>query len=1329
MQSKRLTTEPPCITEEVFEECLATDDMLVDYFNEFLSLPTFAQPIKFNPDFGVFEIINDAPQRLESQLKKILEDLKPPNPIYDVIRKAKNDGQLSKMRSASPNFNTDPNYNTMCLDREQAIQWIKKERLPAFLESDCYFEYRLAKLISQVEWSKTGINFIIDSDYYPWIRKQDPSSPPPEKDDTSLTMEKSYVSLGQATVTQTKDWFMLAKRNESIKTTDSFMHPVTSSQIQDIQCLPGQHERDDSLSEKDSLLEAGSLSKECHQWSFLSSSRTAPAKANIITERSREAEESPSVAVVELPSHTQLRIYLDPKWGSAAKEETRQESTTFQISEEFIPAYAQFVMREPVSELTCQPAADIESDVDFHKQPEVFTHELANNEFIHGTAESVLSQSSSPFTVLDSNRDVRERDAEEVSLRSSSESDGADSRAAWCISHRTYDTGNRHEFERFRKFIKGTLGERYWWLWMDIERLKVLKDTTRQQRQLSKMKKMYLLSSGDYFLSLEVLLRLDLLHGDRWNTTHLRRIQPEVVKPLLLYWGPRFCVTHSTAIEAASAKLKFWHTCQERPRVDIDPFPQIVSLLPLTPKSCTPRIPPSLPQKSRTSSPTTLLKLATPNFALKRSSKLSPNLPSTQSPRRDDISSSRKWPKSMSRDMTHCLALDSTEDSKYQGHRKYTYAELLLGKSAAGSVVLGGSRMESMLQSLYLENRAGYHFTHFCEKSGNKLWKNSVYFWFDLQAYHQLFYQETLHPFKICKQAQFLYATYIAPSASMDIGLHQSKKNMIYQKIDPAFEDLFDPAEEYILTVLLEPWMKMVEADKYTYGKVELVEETRQLDSVYFRKLQALHQESGSKKDESTVAATGLPSCPDVLKEDQHLRQDPKELSGLNLSDVIHDKEKLEQFWAFLNDHSAGMDLMCWLDIEQFRKMLHKDKEKREEKSKDIKNKYLNKKYFFGPNSPATREQQEQLMHSGGGWGQILHHRLSAAVLLEIQQCVQKRLEKQWLPLFLADEHHGAEGQAQIRDITEEHSRQNRKTTRIWKHVDNKWISSSSEIIAFRKALLNPVTANQFQCFVSLKGGLLENGVLFWQEVQKYKDLCHSHCDDATVQKKITAIIDRFINSAVPPALQIDIPTEQAKKILERRKELGPYIFREAQITIFALLFKFWPKFCKFRSNLASDKILLALERKKGKKMRKKEGKRAEGKEVGTKVIGLSSSALVDEIGVERGPAPFSDGYGWQASWSYSKYIEALEQERILLKMQEDLEKNSSSFLTGASSMSFPKPGISEKSTTSPKSSVILEKHSNLPKKQKKSTAEKQFSVEFAATNNKNNSPFKNLQT
>ena len=43
-------------------------------------------------------------------------------------------------------------------------------------------------------------------------------------------------------------------------------------------------------------------------------------------------------------------------------------------------------------------------------------------------------------------------------------------------------------------------------------------------------------------------------------------------------------------------------------------------------------------------------------------------------------------------------------------------------------------------------------------------------------------------------------------------------------------------------------------------------------------------------------------------------------------------------------------------------------------------------------------------------------------------------------------------------------------------------------------------------------------------------------------------IINCFINSSIPPALQIDIPLEQAQKIIEHRKELGPYVFREAQV-------------------------------------------------------------------------------------------------------------------------------------------------------------------------------------
>lgn len=49
------------------------------------------------------------------------------------------------------------------------------------------------------------------------------------------------------------------------------------------------------------------------------------------------------------------------------------------------------------------------------------------------------------------------------------------------------------------------------------------------------------------------------------------------------------------------------------------------------------------------------------------------------------------------------------------------------------------------------------------------------------------------------------------------------------------------------------------------------------------------------------------------------------------------------------------------------------------------------------------------------------------------------------------------------------------------------WMSSTKEILLFRQILLNPVTCQQFQDFVYSKGGFLENDVLFWLEVQRYK--------------------------------------------------------------------------------------------------------------------------------------------------------------------------------------------------------------------------------------------------
>ncbi|VTJ66481.1 Hypothetical predicted protein [Marmota monax] len=972
MPKKRLTAEPPDITEEEF---------------------TFSEAIRFNVDFGVFEVINDAPQLLEKQLKKILQSQQPRNPIYDVVRKGKNDVKPIHMSVPSEDETINVNYNIMCLNREQE-------------------------------------SFIFDDGVHPRTKK--------------------------------------------------------------------------------------SLSK--------------------IAEF--EEEEEGSISLKDTPSHALLRVYLEKQRDAANEKLTLHFSTC----EEFLNLFIYSVLRAAIQQITGQPLTESPDYIDFDKVDQVSFPDY----FYPFFGKNVLAE---PVQT------EKEKKSEEIleKTSSTSESIGPESRADWCMSHRTYDIGNRKEFERFKKFMKGTLGEKYLWLWMDIERLKVLKDPGRHQR------------------------------------------------------APRFCVTHSPSTEHATAELKFWHLRQEKPRKDIDPFPQMATLLPLRPKSCIPHI----------------TEVQKEDFSLLQLPKSAKKLPrvktATQKPLKneslylvsskdDGIEKGSMHISESSKVIRLTSFTDISECLKPQLDTRFAYTEEPKVKTIANIDALGGYDMENLLQSLYVENRAGFFFTKFCEDSGNKLWKNCVYFWFDLQAYHQLFYQETLQPFKVCKQAQ-----------------------------------------------------------------VELVEETRQLDSSCFRKLRALHKETLHKKDEGTTGETGTSvlSLSNVYKETEYWNNVPEEYKHFRFNDLLNNKLEFEHFRQFLEAHSSSMDLMCWIDIEQFRRITYSDLNQREAKSVYIKKKYLNKKYFFGPNSPATPYQQNQIMHLSGGWGKILHEQLDASILIEIQKHVLNRLENVWLPLFLASEQFAARQKikVQMKDIADELLLQkHERKIGIWKPVESKWISSWSDIIAFRKALLNPVTARQFQRFVALKGDLLENGVLFWQEVQKYKDLCHSHCDGSVIQKKITTIINCFINSYIPPALQIDIPVEQAQKIIEHRKELGPYIFREAQMTIFGVLFKFWPQFCEFRKNLTDEKIMSVLERRQeySKKIKssstddEKLGKFGI-KQYGSTTGSATKSALVTE------PLQGLQAYGRQPTWCYSKYIEALEQERVLLKIQEELERK---MLAGTSSLS-----------------------------------------------------------
>lgn len=71
---------------------------------------------------------------------------------------------------------------------------------------------------------------------------------------------------------------------------------------------------------------------------------------------------------------------------------------------------------------------------------------------------------------------------------------------------------------------------------------------------------------------------------------------------------------------------------------------------------------------------------------------------------------------------------------------------------------------------------------------------------------------------------------------------------------------------------------------------------------------------------------------------------------------------ELENFREFLSDNYASLDLHCWMDIENFRRIPEYREVLRSSKADDIKDTYLNKQYFFGPNSPASKEEQTKVM-------------------------------------------------------------------------------------------------------------------------------------------------------------------------------------------------------------------------------------------------------------------------------------------------------------------------------------------------------------------------------
>ncbi|XP_039257978.2 regulator of G-protein signaling 22-like [Styela clava] len=1441
MPEKVITTDPPQIDEDDFEDYLATDDLFVDYFNTFLGLPSFPEPLRFNPESGGFEVLTSAKHDIAEKIKEAARVHNTPRPQTAASR-------FYGKEDEDNDEDIKTSFSVKCLDKEQGIQWIKEERLPSFLQSELYMEYRLAKLLSQVETSPGGMKLTIDPDFRPWYKPViTPESPPPV-DETEIMIQRMFVTLGSTPSSQTKEWFTMAKEAQEESTTITQSRPLSSTTITTgVWARPSSSSRPTSIQsarldigeDSSRFLDSGMWTGGYTDRSYGSTRKTKSAKSAVTFEKEDMSESDsthatkPSTSVKKLdfskypeiipqtPPTVPIHIedtacmlsdttsttgkvgkvaHIEPEqsdeesdqgMGSSECESSIEDLTEnysddygleLRTLEDYSSVFVALSLKKALMTLNKNITEDTLDDMqvfeDIIPKPKdwilglrcskrpVPVSKLDEKLF----AEAIIAQerrvleetgqmsrksmkSSKSFKSEKSRGDILDLleipkkkitfdetvavDTESKDLSSnSSETDEHDSVFSeksdeLDLQYRKkihqYDFTDVKGFNKFKEFIRGTMGDSIMQLWMDIDKTRFALSLKKVSIFLAKLRQKYLNVSSLNHISKEMLKKWELENASCWTNKNLQNVQRSIVESLLLYWGPRFLI-HSmvqpfTTIPPPTPTIKLQGRLLRPMSSQSYPTPKTQIIHPLRPKSCLPRIKtkkgstklvnkeeeekPKKPQyhemgmyqkltyhpqyqhqmyhmlkfkqyETKTKEPKSLFPPAKESTFRPSSRYLNKMQSQAKRPGSAEPLTmgtlaifERKGRIKSAQQLSHSTPFpQSMKQPSFDRHSLMSQQTSL--SSASRTTIRGSEPMESMLQALYHDTRAGWFFTRYCEQSGNKDWSNAIHFWFDTQEFHNLFYTNSLDPFIVQRKAQILYSTYIVVSAPEQIGLPKVIRQKISKNLEPAFDELFDAAEEHVLKLLIIPWNEMLGNDQERYKKVEMIEQERNLQVA--SKYLSFLQRKGVIKEKRVAMAT------DTLGEEKYegdlWAKVPEEYRTFSFDELVRNRLELEHFRKFLEENYAKTDLLCWLDIESFKRVPHQASDKRDEKAREIKTKYLHKKYFFGPSSPANKEQQNKVVEISGGWGMTLRERPPNEMIIEAQKYVRNRLEKRWLPRFLATP--GFEERqrppSQMSDVAEDIVLQKKKKKgEPWKLLDNKWQTSSRELVEFRHALANPVTSSQFRRYVAVKGDLLENDVLFWLEVQKYKDFCHAHNDQSAIDAKIFAIIHCFLDSQIPPQVQIDIPNEMAERIIEKRKELGPYVFREAQLTVFRVLFPHWSGFCEFRKNRTDEKLTTTLERQRARKMEKvrrqliqqqneqiarelaKAAKEAETNVGTTDSLAEILSSVGSEVSGSIAILPPSTP-GNQIRWSYGKYVEALDKERHLLLMENEVK-------------------------------------------------------------------------
>ncbi|XP_033626065.1 uncharacterized protein LOC117289176 [Asterias rubens] len=344
-------------------------------------------------------------------------------------------------------------------------------------------------------------------------------------------------------------------------------------------------------------------------------------------------------------------------------------------------------------------------------------------------------------------------------------------------------------------------------------------------------------------------------------------------------------------------------------------------------------------------------------------------------------------------------------------------------------------------------------------------------------------------------------------------------------------------------------------------------------------------RESKHVTDEDSSGAGGKAVCRVIRKDGRTIQRPPRPKT---FQDVLRDTSHQEFLKRFLVQKKADLPLLFWQAVDNM-KSTSRDAKGRQSRTIMIVRKFFCKATDFGGALQCDAEIIQDIPSL---------EKVTPPMLLSAQACVAKSLEEKWFEQYQDTFPEEASDEENEDGSGDEEQRlpPRQKNKALWAMFIN-------NVTSFRRGLMSTATLNAFKTFFSKEvqrelekqkqTGVqsrrmisnkviivekLQNDLSFWAEVERFKELADSAAraaasgtytidDEEMVQRKAKALIDCYIDSQVPPKVQINITQEVADEILDIAANglIERGIFHDAAVSIFAVLLYCWKKFCKER--------------------------------------------------------------------------------------------------------------------------------------------------------------------